>query len=157
LRIKRPRKTVPSPRDLLRFFSLFLALKCWANECRRFAAGKITGGLSSSKTHCLVPSKGLEPPHRCRYMDLNHARLPIPPRWQVDSQCRSQNAAASGRPAFLFYRDAVRCQTTSASHPLRIFFRLDDLSVAHVNDAITVFRRFWVMRDHQNGLTKFLI
>ena len=33
----------------------------------------------------LVPSKGLEPPHRCRYMDLNHARLPIPPRWQVDS------------------------------------------------------------------------
>jgi hypothetical protein len=32
----------------------------------------------------LVPSKGLEPPHRCRYMDLNHARLPIPPRWQVD-------------------------------------------------------------------------
>ena len=33
---------------------------------------------------CLVPSKGLEPPHRCRYMDLNHARLPIPPRWQVD-------------------------------------------------------------------------
>jgi hypothetical protein len=35
-----------------------------------------------------VPSKGLEPPHRCRYMDLNHARLPIPPRWQVDSNRR---------------------------------------------------------------------
>ena len=35
----------------------------------------------------LVPSKGLEPPHRCRYMDLNHARLPIPPRWQVDFRC----------------------------------------------------------------------
>src|SRR5580704_11414477 len=30
----------------------------------------------------LVPSKGLEPPHPCGYMDLNHARLPIPPRWQ---------------------------------------------------------------------------
>jgi hypothetical protein len=29
-----------------------------------------------------VPSKGLEPPHPCGYMDLNHARLPIPPRWQ---------------------------------------------------------------------------
>src|ERR1700704_4989514 len=29
----------------------------------------------------LVPSKGLEPPHPCGYMDLNHARLPIPPRW----------------------------------------------------------------------------
>ena len=27
----------------------------------------------------MVPKKGLEPPHRCRYMDLNHARLPIPP------------------------------------------------------------------------------
>ena len=35
-----------------------------------------------------MPSKGLEPPHRCRYMDLNHARLPIPPRWQVDSNRR---------------------------------------------------------------------
>ena len=28
---------------------------------------------------CLVPKKGLEPPHPCGYMDLNHARLPIPP------------------------------------------------------------------------------
>ncbi len=32
-------------------------------------------GLSNS----LVPKKGLEPPHPCEYMDLNHARLPIPP------------------------------------------------------------------------------
>jgi hypothetical protein len=31
----------------------------------------------------MVPSKGLEPPHPCGYMDLNHARLPIPPRWQL--------------------------------------------------------------------------
>jgi hypothetical protein len=30
----------------------------------------------------MVPSKGLEPPHPCEYVDLNHARLPIPPRWQ---------------------------------------------------------------------------
>jgi hypothetical protein len=27
----------------------------------------------------LVPKRGLEPPHPCEYMDLNHARLPIPP------------------------------------------------------------------------------
>jgi hypothetical protein len=27
----------------------------------------------------MVPKKGLEPPHPCEYMDLNHARLPIPP------------------------------------------------------------------------------
>jgi hypothetical protein len=26
-----------------------------------------------------VPKGGLEPPHPCEYMDLNHARLPIPP------------------------------------------------------------------------------
>ena len=31
----------------------------------------------------LVPKKGLEPPHPCEYMDLNHARLPIPPRWHL--------------------------------------------------------------------------
>src|SRR5579862_9736450 len=44
----------------------------------------IRGRKKSTKP--LVPSKGLEPPHRCRYMDLNHARLPIPPRWQVDNE-----------------------------------------------------------------------
>ena len=32
-----------------------------------------------SKLLNLVPKKGLEPPHPCEYMDLNHARLPIPP------------------------------------------------------------------------------
>jgi hypothetical protein len=39
-----------------------------------------------------VPSKGLEPPHPCEYMDLNHARLPIPPRWQslVNSDLRDR-------------------------------------------------------------------
>src|SRR5437868_4800291 len=31
------------------------------------------------KTKLMVPKKGLEPPHPCEYMDLNHARLPIPP------------------------------------------------------------------------------
>ena len=33
----------------------------------------------------LVPKKGLEPPHPCGYMDLNHARLPIPPLRQGDA------------------------------------------------------------------------
>jgi hypothetical protein len=34
-------------------------------------------------------------------MDLNHARLPIPPRWQVDFNRRGGlMAAGSGRPAF---------------------------------------------------------
>ncbi len=27
----------------------------------------------------LVPKEGLEPPRTCAHMDLNHARLPIPP------------------------------------------------------------------------------
>ena len=31
----------------------------------------------------MVPKKGLEPPHPCGYMDLNHARLPIPPLRRV--------------------------------------------------------------------------
>src|SRR2546429_394039 len=41
----------------------------------------------------LVPKKGLEPPHPCGYMDLNHARLPIPPLRQVDCV-----AAAASQP-----------------------------------------------------------
>src|SRR5438067_8970463 len=36
-------------------------------------------GLQVTDSNVLVPKKGLEPPHPCEYMDLNHARLPIPP------------------------------------------------------------------------------
>ncbi len=35
--------------------------------------------LFSERSKNLVPKKGLEPPHPCEYVDLNHARLPIPP------------------------------------------------------------------------------
>src|SRR5579884_680662 len=34
----------------------------------------------------LVPKKGLEPPRPCGHMDLNHARLPVPPLRQVSPQ-----------------------------------------------------------------------
>jgi hypothetical protein len=35
--------------------------------------------LKINDLKAMVPKKGLEPPHPCGYMDLNHARLPIPP------------------------------------------------------------------------------
>jgi hypothetical protein len=42
-----------------------------------------------------VPKKGLEPPHPCEYVDLNHARLPIPPlRHKRDVQRESAEQAA---------------------------------------------------------------
>ena len=67
----------------------------------------------------LVPSKGLEPPHRCRYMDLNHARLPIPPRWQSELQCSGgREAAVSGRPTLIFYSPVTGCQTATSEQIL---------------------------------------
>src|SRR5450759_1613298 len=41
----------------------------------------------------LVRMKGLEPSHPCEYMDLNHARLPIPPHPHV---------CTTGRKLYLF-------------------------------------------------------
>ena len=41
----------------------------------------------------MVPKKGLEPPHPCGYMDLNHARLPIPPLRQVTYFCVAATTA----------------------------------------------------------------
>ena len=39
----------------------------------------------------LVPKGGLEPPHPCEYMDLNHARLPIPPlRPGIDRSAKAE-------------------------------------------------------------------
>jgi hypothetical protein len=53
---------------------------------QRLAATKIRANVEKplevthSRGHLiLVPKGGLEPPHPCGYMDLNHARLPIPP------------------------------------------------------------------------------
>jgi hypothetical protein len=36
----------------------------------------------------MVPKKGLEPPRPCGHMDLNHARLPIPPLRQGTTAAR---------------------------------------------------------------------
>ena len=61
----------------------------------------LSGALESPLSLQLVPSKGLEPPHPCGYMDLNHARLPIPPRWQ--SVSGRMRAADQERTTGLFY------------------------------------------------------
>ncbi len=52
-----------------------------AEHCLEFMVPK-KGLEPPVAEHCLefmVPKRGLEPPHPCEYMDLNHARLPIPP------------------------------------------------------------------------------
>jgi hypothetical protein len=38
--------------------------------------------------------------------------------------------------------------------PLRVFFRADNLTVAHVNDSVAVAGGFGVVGDHQNRLAK---
>ena len=43
----------------------------------------------------MVPKKGLEPPHPCEYVDLNHARLPIPPLRHTHAQSFSTEQAAT--------------------------------------------------------------
>jgi hypothetical protein len=58
----------------------------------------------------LVPKKGLEPPHPCGYMDLNHARLPIPP---------------------------LRRVTFTAKRPLRVAFQEEQLSILQALRALS--------------------
>src|SRR5580698_4897075 len=74
---------------------------------------KLTGNLRREGGKTLVPSKGLEPPHPCGYMDLNHARLPIPPRWQKVIRLRGDPCGAPFRrePQLIFYKGVARCQT----------------------------------------------
>ena len=50
----------------------------------------------------MVPKKGLEPPHPCGYMDLNHARLPIPPLRLVVRSAAHATHFRKNNP--LFYR-----------------------------------------------------
>jgi hypothetical protein len=59
----------------------------------------------------VVPKKGLEPPHPCGYMDLNHARLPIPPLRRVTELAEQPSAACQGE--LLFY-------STDAPAPVKL-------------------------------------
>jgi hypothetical protein len=63
----------------------------------------------------LVPKKGLEPPHPCGYMDLNHARLPIPPLRHVTALRSSLAGCCQEELEVLFYRGSRVCQTCCAS------------------------------------------
>ncbi len=56
----------------------------------------------------MVPKKGLEPPHPCGYMDLNHARLPIPPLRQVNA-LRDGQGRLDGRDYPIYFTEAARC------------------------------------------------
>jgi hypothetical protein len=74
-----------------------------------------------------VPKKGLEPPHPCEYVDLNHARLPIPPlRHNTQSrrllpvrqhlQVSQMSGAVSNIPGLL---DSCRTLDSSATGSVR--------------------------------------
>ena len=83
----------------------------------------------------MVPKKGLEPPHPCGYMDLNHARLPIPPLRRVTSR-QPGEAAVRKNNNTIFYRRSQLCQTTvfascAATHPT-VFTRVNNLSAADI-------------------------
>jgi hypothetical protein len=66
----------------------------WSAETRKGTTGTGRMGEQLEEPETVVPSKGLEPPHPCEYMDLNHARLPIPPRWQKVTGMRPSFQAA---------------------------------------------------------------
>src|ERR1700704_3201686 len=82
-----------------------LTLPCSTPDMKTVArAGK------SKITKAVVPKKGLEPPHPCGYMDLNHARLPIPPLRPV-TWCGGLAPPNRKERQPLFYRAASGCQT----------------------------------------------
>ena len=69
-----------------------------------------------------MPKKGLEPPHPCEYVDLNHARLPIPPLRHDPSSARGAERAAililaTGEPGVKLREQAVVGQFEEAFLP----------------------------------------
>jgi hypothetical protein len=62
----------------------------------------------------MVPKKGLEPPHPCEYMDLNHARLPIPPlRHEVNAAILRSCSQEGTTPLFSQTEVAVSNMTAN--------------------------------------------
>ena len=72
---------------------------------------------NATRESLMVPKKGLEPPHPCGYMDLNHARLPIPPlRLRVCSGLIGATFQEGLR--VIFYSGVAGCQTPArCKHP----------------------------------------
>ena len=60
-----------------------------------------------------MPKKGLEPPHPCEYMDLNHARLPIPPLRHFSHGLGSQSPPC-GSNFTKSFKGVLPCQSQSA-------------------------------------------
>jgi hypothetical protein len=55
-------------------------------------------------------------------MDLNHARLPIPPRWQSELQCSGGlGAAVSGRPTLLFLQYGNRLSNSMVAEARKTY------------------------------------
>jgi hypothetical protein len=65
----------------------------------------------------MVPKKGLEPPHPCGYMDLNHARLPIPPLRPVWSRADQRWTAATPSVTKASTRVKPPCQEAFTRYP----------------------------------------
>ena len=69
------------------------------------------------KSNCIVvPKRGLEPPHPCEYMDLNHARLPIPPLRHI---CSVLSLRTRSRGNHKFPRASAVCQMCGRTHPIQ--------------------------------------
>jgi uncharacterized protein len=90
-----------------------------------------TPKLSENYREVLVPKKGLEPPHPCEYMDLNHARLPIPPlrHGKAASETRSSEASS-------VYRSSLRV-ATPAEPPARKPFTTEDTEATENRDLMS--------------------
>ena len=65
----------PMPARITRFFA-----KPQNTATKRKQPGSFEPGCLSFRDVTLVPTEGLEPPRPCDRVDLNHVRLPIPPR-----------------------------------------------------------------------------
>jgi hypothetical protein len=68
----------------------------------------------------VVPKKGLEPPHPCGYMDLNHARLPIPPLRPATALWGGHAALKGKRLRDYSYKAYTACQTSTSSQARKI-------------------------------------
>ena len=65
-------------------------------------------------TEILVPKKGLEPPRPCGHMDLNHARLPIPPLRLGFANIQAKRLARDTNYTVICINPVALCQTRQA-------------------------------------------
>ena len=120
------------------------------------------GFCESPRCHREIPARSRQSKQKCSL----HVKCYIGSAEAMPSPVLQRETTSRGRAAWLTtlrgarspLRAGPRHRACSMSRmPLRVALWIDNFAIAHVNNAITIGGGFWIVSDHENRLSEFLV